>query len=55
LAKDRALSALKDENRSLSRALSAAQEELAHLNEKVILHESANERLKNKTKGKTRN
>jgi len=50
-AKDRALAALKDENRTLSRALNAAQEELAHLNEKVILHESADEKMKIKFKG----
>ena len=34
--------------RSLSQALSVAQEELTHFNEKILMHESSSERLKTK-------
>ncbi len=45
-----AMAELKEENKRLSHALLAAQEELTHMNEKVIMHESGNEKLRTKFK-----
>ncbi len=45
---EEALAALKEENKTLSHALMAAQEELTHMNEKVIMHETSGEKLKTK-------
>lgn len=41
---------LRDENKELTSALMACQEELAHLNEKALLHEAGDERVKTKIK-----
>ena len=40
----------KDENRQLTKALVSCQEELAHMNEKLLMQESTNETLKTKLK-----
>ncbi len=39
---------MREENKKLTRALFAAQEELAHMNEKALLHEASNEKIKTK-------